>query len=367
MFAPSASTTGSVLLIVNRAATVTAARTAASEMVGVTPAVCRRPTRARARAVLRGRLCHRLGAGPVGQRWLGLPAGADLELGTNLGQVPFDRPRGQEQLGADLLVGQALPGQPRDLGLLRGELVARAGGALADRLPGGQQLAAGPLGERLHADRVEHLVRGAKLRPRVGPPALATQPLTVEQVRAGELRRKAGTAQPADRLAIAALGVLAVAEQRPAARVGPLPPVGLANAGGLSQPGERAGGQLGLPGPAGRLDQLGQRSYGDKQLRRLLGGLLGLGQGLLVAAETVVQDGRYPLRPLEPHALARGPGVRDDGLDQRGGLGFCPPHTGQEYGCVAGEAAPCRGRDRLRLRDQRSSRRKITAPDLIYR
>ena len=37
MFAPSASTTGSVLLTVNRAATVTAARTAASGMVGVTP------------------------------------------------------------------------------------------------------------------------------------------------------------------------------------------------------------------------------------------------------------------------------------------------------------------------------------------
>ena len=84
-------------------------------------------------------------------------------------------------------------------------------------------------------------MRGVQLRPSVGPAALATQPLTVQQVRAGELGPKAGTAQPADRLAIGALGVLAVVEQRPAARVGPLPPVGLANAGGLSQPGERAG------------------------------------------------------------------------------------------------------------------------------
>ncbi len=123
----------------------------------------------------------------------------------------------------------------------------------------------------------------------------------------------------------------------------------------------------GLPGPAGRLDQLRQRPHGDIQLRRLRGGLLRLGPRLLVAAEAVVQDGRYPLRPLDPHTLARSPGVRADGLDQRPGLGFCPSQTGQEDGCVTGEAAPCRGRDRLRLRDQRSSRRKITAQDLIYR
>jgi hypothetical protein len=117
---------------------------------------------------------------------------------------------------------------------------------------------AGALGERLHADRGEHVVRGAQLRPRVGLPALAAQPLAEQQVRARQLGPKAGTAQPVDRLAIPALGVLAVTEQRPGTRIDPLPPVGLPDAGGLGQPVERVGGQPSLPGPAGRLDQFGK-------------------------------------------------------------------------------------------------------------
>ena len=42
-------------------------------------------------------------------------------------------------------------GEPRDLRLLRRERVARLGGATARGLAGGQQLAAGALGERLGA------------------------------------------------------------------------------------------------------------------------------------------------------------------------------------------------------------------------
>ena len=60
-----------------------------------------------------------------------LAAGADAELGEDLAQVPFDRARGQEQLGADLGVGAAVAGQPGDLLLLRREPVARLGAALA--------------------------------------------------------------------------------------------------------------------------------------------------------------------------------------------------------------------------------------------
>ena len=59
------------------------------------------------------------------QRGLQLVPGADAELGEHLGQVPFDGARGQEQLRADLRVRQAVAGQPGDLLLLRGELVAR--------------------------------------------------------------------------------------------------------------------------------------------------------------------------------------------------------------------------------------------------
>jgi hypothetical protein len=92
---------------------------------------------------------------------LELQAGADLELGEYLAQVPFHRARTEEQLGGDLRIGQARPRQLRDLRLLRGERVARFLGGLAGGFADGGQLAAGPLGERLHADRGEHGVGGA--------------------------------------------------------------------------------------------------------------------------------------------------------------------------------------------------------------
>ena len=125
--------------------------------------------------------------------------------------------------GDDLAVGQARQGRPGNLVLLRGELVARACGARAGGLADGQQLAAGPLREGLHADRSEHVIRSAQLRPRLGPPVLATQPLAVQQVRAGEFDTKAGSAQPIERLTITGLGVLAVPEQGPAAGIDSLP------------------------------------------------------------------------------------------------------------------------------------------------
>jgi len=65
----------------------------------------------------------------------------------DLGHVVLDGARAQEQLGGDLRVRQARPGQPRDLGLLGGELLVRAGGAPAGGLAGGPQLAPGPPGD----------------------------------------------------------------------------------------------------------------------------------------------------------------------------------------------------------------------------
>ena len=47
-------------------------------------------------------------------------------------------------------------------------LVHGHGGPLAGGLTGGPQLALGPLGECLHADRVEHVVGGVQLCARVG-------------------------------------------------------------------------------------------------------------------------------------------------------------------------------------------------------
>ena len=53
-----------------------------------------------------------------------------------------------------------------------------------------------------------------KLCPRVDPGALPAQPLSVQQVRAGEVGADAGTAKPLDRLAVPALGGVALAQLR---------------------------------------------------------------------------------------------------------------------------------------------------------
>jgi hypothetical protein len=47
---------------------------------------------------------------PGRQHPVQLAAGADAELGEHLAQVLLDRPRAAEQRGADLWVGQAVPG-----------------------------------------------------------------------------------------------------------------------------------------------------------------------------------------------------------------------------------------------------------------
>ena len=43
-----------------------------------------------------------------------LAAGGDAELGEDLAQVPFDRPRAEEQLGTDLPVTAPVAGEPGD-------------------------------------------------------------------------------------------------------------------------------------------------------------------------------------------------------------------------------------------------------------
>ena len=94
----------------------------------------------------------------VGQRRAELLARADPELSEHLAQVPLHRARTEEQLGPDLRVRLPAGSQARDLHLLRSQLVERLDGALTDCLAGGQQLAAGALGERLHAHVREHRV-----------------------------------------------------------------------------------------------------------------------------------------------------------------------------------------------------------------
>src|SRR5260370_19380459 len=117
----------------------------------------------------------------AGQGAVELAAGAYVELGEDLVQVVLDGAGAHEQLGGDLGVGQAVAGQPGDLGLPGGELGGGIGGALADALAGGQQLAFAAPGEPLGAHRGPRLVRGAQLLAGVRAAVLAAQPLPVQE------------------------------------------------------------------------------------------------------------------------------------------------------------------------------------------
>ena len=65
---------------------------------------------------------------------------------------------------------------------LRGQVVLGVDGPAADVCTGRGQLAVGPAGERVGAHRREQVMGGRQLRPGVTAPALAPQPLAVEQV-----------------------------------------------------------------------------------------------------------------------------------------------------------------------------------------
>src|SRR4029077_6396114 len=80
----------------------------------------------------------------------------DVELAVDLVEVVLDRAGADEQPGADLRVGQAVPGEPRNLRLSCGELVQRFDAALASGLTAGPQLPRGALRERVHAHRRKH-------------------------------------------------------------------------------------------------------------------------------------------------------------------------------------------------------------------
>src|SRR5262252_9421420 len=70
----------------------------------------------------------------LGQRRSELPARGNAELREHVAQVPFDRARTDEQLGADLRVRQAVADEPGDLPFLRRELVTCVGAAFAHLL-----------------------------------------------------------------------------------------------------------------------------------------------------------------------------------------------------------------------------------------
>src|SRR5918999_5351977 len=154
-------------------------------------------------------------------------------------EVVFDGARTDEQPLADLGVGQAVAGEPGDLGLLGGEVLARLDGALTGALAGRRELALGTRGEGLDTHPDEHLVGGAQLFARVEAPALAAQPLAEEQMGTRELYAHARALKPLDRLPIEAVGGLAVAQQRSRTGFGPGRPLGTRSSGHRRKPLER--------------------------------------------------------------------------------------------------------------------------------
>ena len=76
-----------------------------------------------------------------------LVARADVELLKDLPQVVLHRARADEELSADLRVGEAVSCQPGDVRLLRGEHGTRVVGALPRGLARREELVANALGE----------------------------------------------------------------------------------------------------------------------------------------------------------------------------------------------------------------------------
>ena len=127
----------------------------------------------------------------------------------------FDGARADEELGGDLAVRVAIGRETRDLRLLRRELVERVGGPLSCMLARRLQFDPRALGEGVHPEVREELVRGSELVPRIDPAGSPAEPLPVDQMPAGQVEPKAGRLEPLDRLAVQRLGGVVLSEQGP--------------------------------------------------------------------------------------------------------------------------------------------------------
>src|SRR6185295_11832239 len=96
---------------------------------------------------------------PSSQGAVELAAGADVQLGEHLAQVPLHRAAADEQLCADLRVGSSLAGQLGDLLLLRSQVGAGISAALAHLLAGRLELSPRAFGEGLSAHGRERVER----------------------------------------------------------------------------------------------------------------------------------------------------------------------------------------------------------------
>ena len=211
--------------------------------------------------------------GPLGERFQQLLARADPELGEHLAQVPLDGARAEEQLRADLGVRQAVARQPGDVLLL---------GVSSSRVSSRRLRTFSPVASSSWRARSanasapiggERLVRGPQLFARVDAPPSRRSHSPYSSRAPGEFGAQPASAEAVDRLAVQALGSLAVAQQRAPARLAGDRPLGLAALGLPEQPIERALRDRDLAGPARGLDQLVERPRRDEELRGVVAGL----------------------------------------------------------------------------------------------
>src|SRR4051812_1686116 len=125
----------------------------------------------------------------------------------------------------DRSVRLPLSGKASDLRLLWGQLIQGVHGPLAGALTGRLQLEPRALGERLHPGVSEELVGDPQLRASIESPPLTPQPLAVEEVCTRELDADACATEPAYRLLVELIGLVAGAEQRAQASFDPQRPV----------------------------------------------------------------------------------------------------------------------------------------------
>ena len=174
-------------------------------------------------------------------------------------------------------------------------------GEPARGLAGGQQLAAGALGERLGPEAAEVGVGAAQLLARVRAAVLAPQPLAVQEPAAGEFDRRAAAREPLDRLAVERLVVV---HQRAAARFDPERPLGAAGLRAFAQALERGGGLVRLAGADAR-PRSARPAPSRTQIDVLvLAGPLRGRERLAVVAVAVVQQRDQPPVRAKRRALA---------------------------------------------------------------
>ena len=194
-------------------------------------------------------------------------------------------------------------------------------------------------------------------------PVLAAQPLAVEQVRAGQLGADAGPAQPLDRLAVAPLGRLALAEQGADPGLDPQHPLGRGHAGAFGQPLQSGREELHVAGPGRRLGQLGHDmgpvphrfAFECPPRGVVCGGVL---------PEAVVQHRARVVRPADQGGRGACGRLPRDGLDQLRRLLLPAPPGREHHRGIRNGRVPGRLRDQVIFFDQPRRRGQLAGENV---